>query len=199
MDDVLAVQVRQEAALAAARPLQYVHARRRLRVRMVITGGSPNRLPGLLGTGCSLMSLSSLHRPHFTERHHPLRAHSFHTLSLLARLLASLPLVCPNCGADMRIIAPIREPTAPPPIARARATGKPGRGGAQGRLSTGRGAAREGSAAADPGPPGPAHARSRPRRSRPRATPRLPAGRGPGGHWSPVRSGALHHLAPNSW
>ena len=49
---------------------------------------------------------------------------------LLARLFESCPLVRPNCGADMRIIAvvteaapvqrilaPIREPTAPPPIA----------------------------------------------------------------------------------
>ena len=31
---------------------------------------------------------------------------------LLARLFASLPLVCPNCGADMRIIAFVTE-TAP--------------------------------------------------------------------------------------
>ena len=28
---------------------------------------------------------------------------------LLARLFASLPLVCPNCGADMRIVAFITE------------------------------------------------------------------------------------------
>jgi hypothetical protein len=52
---------------------------------------------------------------------------------LLARLFESLPLVCPNCGADMRIIAfvteavPVQrilahigEPTEPPPIAPAR-------------------------------------------------------------------------------
>ncbi|AUB85154.1 transposase [Candidatus Thiodictyon syntrophicum] len=52
---------------------------------------------------------------------------------LLARLFASLPLVCPNCGADMRIIAfiteatPVRrillaldEPAEPPRIAPAR-------------------------------------------------------------------------------
>ncbi len=51
----------------------------------------------------------------------------------LARLFESLPLVCPNCGADMRIIAfvtetvPVQrilahigEPTEPPPIAPAR-------------------------------------------------------------------------------
>ena len=28
---------------------------------------------------------------------------------LLARLFASLPLACPNCGADMRIVAFITE------------------------------------------------------------------------------------------
>ena len=52
---------------------------------------------------------------------------------LLARLFASLPLVCPNCGADMRIVAfiteaaPVRrilnhigEPAEPPRIAPAR-------------------------------------------------------------------------------
>ena len=52
---------------------------------------------------------------------------------LLARLFESLPLACPNCGADMRIIAfvteavPVQrilahigEPTEPPPIASAR-------------------------------------------------------------------------------
>jgi hypothetical protein len=52
---------------------------------------------------------------------------------LLARLFASLPLVCPNCGADMRIIAfvtetaPVRrilkhvgEPAEPPQISPAR-------------------------------------------------------------------------------
>jgi len=52
---------------------------------------------------------------------------------LLARVFESLPLVCPNCGADMRIIAfvteavpvqrilaDISEPTEPPPIATAR-------------------------------------------------------------------------------
>jgi hypothetical protein len=52
---------------------------------------------------------------------------------LLARVFESLPLVCPNCGADMRIIAfvteavPVQrilghigEPTEPPPIAPAR-------------------------------------------------------------------------------
>ena len=52
---------------------------------------------------------------------------------LLARLFESIPLVCPNCGADMRIIAfateaaPVQrilahigEPTEPPPIAPAR-------------------------------------------------------------------------------
>jgi len=52
---------------------------------------------------------------------------------LLARLFESLPLVCPNCGADMRIIAfiteatPVRrilsalgEPAEPPRIAPAR-------------------------------------------------------------------------------
>jgi hypothetical protein len=52
---------------------------------------------------------------------------------LLARLFESLPRVCPNCGADMRIIAfipeatPIErilthsgEPPRPPPIAPAR-------------------------------------------------------------------------------
>jgi hypothetical protein len=52
---------------------------------------------------------------------------------LLARLFASLPLVCPNCGADMRIIAfvtetaPVRrilkhvgEPVEPPRISPAR-------------------------------------------------------------------------------
>ena len=56
---------------------------------------------------------------------------------LLARLLESLPLTCPNCGADMRIVAfvteaapvqrilaPIGEHTEPPPIAPAR--GPPG-------------------------------------------------------------------------
>jgi len=56
---------------------------------------------------------------------------------LLARLFESLPLVCPNCGADMRIIAfvteaaPVQrilahigEPNEPPPIAPAR--GPPG-------------------------------------------------------------------------
>ena len=56
---------------------------------------------------------------------------------LLARLFESLTLVCPNCGADMRsvafvteaapvqrILAPIGEPTEPPPIAPAR--GPPG-------------------------------------------------------------------------
>uniref|UniRef100_UPI000AE5A5F4 transposase n=1 Tax=Thiohalocapsa sp. ML1 TaxID=1431688 RepID=UPI000AE5A5F4 len=56
---------------------------------------------------------------------------------LLARLFESLPLVCPCCGADMRIIAfvteavPVQrilghigEPTEPPPIASAR--GPPG-------------------------------------------------------------------------
>jgi hypothetical protein len=56
---------------------------------------------------------------------------------LLARLFESLPLVCPNCGADMRIIAfgteaapverilaHIGEPNEPPPIAPAR--GPPG-------------------------------------------------------------------------
>ncbi|MGB5736291.1 MAG: hypothetical protein WBM40_17785 [Thiohalocapsa sp.] len=49
---------------------------------------------------------------------------------LLARLFESLTLVCPDCGADMRsvafvteaapvqrILAPIGEPTEPPPIA----------------------------------------------------------------------------------
>jgi hypothetical protein len=54
-----------------------------------------------------------------------------------SRLFASLPLVCPNCGAHMRIIAfvtkaaPVQriplalgEPTEPPPIAPAR--GPPG-------------------------------------------------------------------------
>jgi hypothetical protein len=53
---------------------------------------------------------------------------------LLARLFESLPLVCPNCGADMRIIAFITEaapveqillalgePPRPPPITPARA------------------------------------------------------------------------------
>jgi hypothetical protein len=48
----------------------------------------------------------------------------------VGRLFASLPLVCPNCGADMRIIAFVTEaapierilayigaPTEPPPIA----------------------------------------------------------------------------------
>jgi hypothetical protein len=52
---------------------------------------------------------------------------------LLARLFESLPLVCPNCGADMRIIAfitdaapveqiltHIGEPSRPPPITPAR-------------------------------------------------------------------------------
>jgi hypothetical protein len=52
---------------------------------------------------------------------------------LLARLFESLPLVCPNCGADMRIIAfiteaapveqiltHIGEPPRPPPISPAR-------------------------------------------------------------------------------
>ena len=52
---------------------------------------------------------------------------------LLARLFESLPLVCPNCGAHMRIIAfitdaaPVErilryigEPSRPPPIAPAR-------------------------------------------------------------------------------
>jgi hypothetical protein len=52
---------------------------------------------------------------------------------LLARLFESLPLICPNCGADMRIIAfiteaapveqslpHIREPPRPPPISPAR-------------------------------------------------------------------------------
>ncbi len=52
---------------------------------------------------------------------------------LLARLFESLPLTCPNCGADMRIIAfitdaapvermltHIGEPPRPPPIAPAR-------------------------------------------------------------------------------
>ena len=52
---------------------------------------------------------------------------------LLARLFASLPLVCPNCGADMRIIAFVTEtapvqrillalgaPPEPPPISPAR-------------------------------------------------------------------------------
>jgi len=52
---------------------------------------------------------------------------------LLARLFESLPLVCPNCGADMRIIAfitetapvekiltHIGEPPRPPPITPAR-------------------------------------------------------------------------------
>ena len=52
---------------------------------------------------------------------------------LLARLFESLPLTCPNCGADMRIIAfvtdaapveriltHIGEPPRPPLIARAR-------------------------------------------------------------------------------
>ena len=52
---------------------------------------------------------------------------------LLARLFESLPLVCPNCGADMRIVAfvteaapveriltHIGEPPRPPPIAPAR-------------------------------------------------------------------------------
>jgi hypothetical protein len=49
---------------------------------------------------------------------------------LLARLFESLPRVCPNCGADMpiiafitettpieRILTPIGEPPRPPPIA----------------------------------------------------------------------------------
>jgi hypothetical protein len=53
---------------------------------------------------------------------------------LLARLFESLPLLCPNCGADMRIIAfiteaapveriltHIGEPPRPPPITPARA------------------------------------------------------------------------------
>jgi hypothetical protein len=31
---------------------------------------------------------------------------------LLARLFESLPLVCPNCGADMRIIAFVTDATA---------------------------------------------------------------------------------------
>ncbi len=52
---------------------------------------------------------------------------------LLARLFESLPLVCPNCGADMRLIAfvveaaPVErillalgEPPRPPPITPAR-------------------------------------------------------------------------------
>jgi hypothetical protein len=52
---------------------------------------------------------------------------------LLARLFESLPLTCPNCGANMRIVASITEPvpvehilnhigepTEPPPIAPAR-------------------------------------------------------------------------------
>lgn len=52
---------------------------------------------------------------------------------LLARLFESLPLTCPNCGADMRIVAfvtetaPVQrilkhigEPPEPPPIASAR-------------------------------------------------------------------------------
>ena len=52
---------------------------------------------------------------------------------LLARLFESLPLTCPNCGADMRIVAfiteaapveriltHIGEPAQPPPIAPAR-------------------------------------------------------------------------------
>ena len=56
---------------------------------------------------------------------------------LLARLFESLPLVCPNCGANMRIIASVTEaapaqrifahigePNEPPPIAPAR--GPPG-------------------------------------------------------------------------
>jgi hypothetical protein len=56
---------------------------------------------------------------------------------LLARLFESMPLTCPNCGADMRIIAfvteaapvqrilaHIAEPNEPPPIAPAR--GPPG-------------------------------------------------------------------------
>ena len=54
-------------------------------------------------------------------------------MTLLARMFESLPLVCPNCGADMRIIsfvteaAPVQrilahigEPNEPPPIAPAR-------------------------------------------------------------------------------
>ena len=52
---------------------------------------------------------------------------------LLARLVESLPLVCPNCGADMRIVAfiteaapvrrilnHVREPAEPPRIGPAR-------------------------------------------------------------------------------
>ncbi len=52
---------------------------------------------------------------------------------LLGRLFESMPLVCPNCGADMRIVAFITEaapverilgyigePSRPPPIAPAR-------------------------------------------------------------------------------
>jgi len=52
---------------------------------------------------------------------------------LLARLFKSLPLVCPNCGGDMRIVAfitevapvrrildPIGEPAEPPRISPAR-------------------------------------------------------------------------------
>ncbi|WP_052314972.1 hypothetical protein [Thiocystis violascens] len=59
---------------------------------------------------------------------------------LLARLFESLPLVCPNCGADMRIISfitkaepveriltHIGEPPRPPPIAPARGPPRLGR------------------------------------------------------------------------
>jgi hypothetical protein len=35
---------------------------------------------------------------------HPAPAHDLWAM-LLARLFESLPLVCPNCGADMRIVA----------------------------------------------------------------------------------------------